>query len=113
MRSISPTEHKIPATNVAGLLHMQRIAPRAKWVATSGHQDTGACGTSWRHARGYREHLGLSPVQIRPSLGTLHHGDVIRVVEKVRTLRGLDEVKRTWGIGYKALIAELNARRLA
>lgn len=37
----------------------------------------------------------------------------VELVEHVRLCHGLAEVRRTWGIGYKALLAELTTRRAA
>lgn len=39
--------------------------------------------------------------------GVMSQGDLGRVVERVRLERGLQEVRRTWGVGLRALLAEL------
>jgi len=38
--------------------------------------------------------------------GAMNRGDLDRVLERVRLLHGLAEVRRTWGLGTRALRAE-------
>jgi len=39
--------------------------------------------------------------------GVMSQGDLERVVERVRLERGLQEVRRTWGVGLRALLSEI------
>ena len=41
------------------------------------------------------------------NFGVLARGDLYRVIERVRLEHGLQEVRRTWGLGLRALKAEL------
>lgn len=102
------SEHIIRASLVRGVLAAHRLNERVRWAAVSAHVDTGACGSSWRHARLYREdYLGMAPYRMPSTMTTFHGGDLLLAIEKVRTARGLVEVKKTWGISYRALVKQI------
>ncbi len=53
--------------------------------------------------------LGIEPRRALPQhFSPMHTGDMDRVLERVRRERGLGEVRRTWGVGYRALHAEFS-----
>ena len=76
-------------------------------VALTGHVEAGACGGSWRNAWSYRQHMGMEPHNIRSGVRWMCGSELAPVVKKVRLVSGLDEVKKTWGKGFKALLREL------
>lgn len=45
---------------------------------------------------------------IRQHFAVMHTGDLDRVLERTRLEHGLDEVRRTWGIGYRRLKHEFD-----
>jgi hypothetical protein len=50
---------------------------------------------------------------VRPALrqhfSPMHAGDMDRLLERTRLEHGLQEVRRTWGTGYRALSSEFNS----
>lgn len=74
-------------------------APRARFAAmSSGRWTPSNCG----------QRFGAAPVLPRPPLmAPMDRGLLLRAVERTRLQHGLDEVRRTWGTGLKALRAEL------
>lgn len=51
----------------------------------------------------------MSPTPIRSGITTVLPTNLLRVVEKVRTAQGPKAVKKTWGVGYRALVDQINA----
>lgn len=50
---------------------------------------------------------GMKPYRVgRCHFLPVTRGDMHKVLERTRTVRGLQEVRRTWGIGMRALQAE-------
>jgi hypothetical protein len=57
--------------------------------------------------------LGAAPRRALPlHFSAMDRGDMERVVERTRLERGLQEVRRTWGIGLRALQRELAGSRV-
>lgn len=106
-------EHVIRASALKAVLSSRwsRYTFSKDWVALSAHIETGACGSGYRSAWGYRRQLGMEPYRVRSGISIPSTADMLRLVEKVRTVGGLGEVKRTWGIGYRALLAEIAPKR--
>ena len=98
----------INVRDVESVLMLRKMG-HLNWSALCGHTDTGACGTSWRHSRPHREYLGLKPEYMRPFFFKHHNRDLVQLIKNTRTMNGLDEVKRTLGLRYKAILAELGA----
>lgn len=104
------SEHLIRASAVEAALRYRHPYGRAPLVALSSHIEAGACGHSWRGSWIHiGKHLGMSPTPIRSGITTMLPTNLIRVIEKVRTAEGPKAVKKTWGVGYRALIEQIRA----
>ncbi|MCW5320566.1 hypothetical protein D5039_05020 [Verminephrobacter aporrectodeae subsp. tuberculatae] len=57
---------------------------------------------SCRNANGSRHRL------LQLDFGAMHTGDLDRLVQRVRLHKGISEVRRTWGVGLRALRTELS-----
>lgn len=53
----------------------------------------------------------MEPLQFRSRVSWICGIDLVPVVEKVRAAGGPAEVKKTWGVGYRALMASLNPEK--
>lgn len=51
---------------------------------------------------------GKPRVQVRQTFTVMHAGDMDHLLQRVRLDRGLVEVRKTWGAGYRALQSEFN-----
>lgn len=60
-----------------------------------------------RDARWYGRNGGQPRPGLRSHFSPMHAGDLRHLVERVRLERGLQEVRRTWGKGLRAMQAEL------
>lgn len=107
-------EHTIRLSTLKTVLSQRRVEigprpllPEGKCVVLTAHTEAGACGSGWRNSWSYRQHMGMEPIAIRSGIRWLHGSELAPVVKKVRLVAGLDEVKKTWGKGYKALLREL------
>lgn len=108
------SEHRIRASAVKAALtdcNRRRGIRASRCVALSAHVYSGACGRSWRDAWSYRSRLGMEPLQFRSRVSWICGIDLVPVVEKVRAAGGPAEVKKTWGVGYRALMASLNPEK--
>ena len=83
----------------------------ATCIVLTAYMEAGACGGSFRNAWDYRKRLGMDAYPVRSHTRWMHPCDLTPVVKKVRTLSGLDAVKKTWGKGYKALLREIEPQR--
>lgn len=73
---------------------------RCRWAAmSSGRWTTRACS-----ARGASRHDTV--LNLAPMLCPMHRGNVARAIERQRLLQGLPSIRKTFGAGYKALLAE-------
>lgn len=107
------SEHLIRASAVAAALHYRNPHGRVL-AAMSSHIEAGSCGRSWRGSWSYiGAHLGMSPTPLRSGITLVLPSDLLRVIEKVRTAQGPKEVKKTWGVGYRALIDQIKAEAKA
>lgn len=102
--------HHIQADHVALLLALRKANPHARWCALSNGFDAGDCGGSWRHSHLHRTYLELPPHALRPRISSLWHGDLGRTIKKVQLFGGSKEMRRTWGVGFKALMAEISGK---
>lgn len=101
----------IRAQHLADVLALRKANPAAKWYAVSNGIEAGDCGHSWRNSYTYLRYLEIEPLPLTPFVSSLHHGCHLgRVVKKTLLLRGPKEVKRTWGVGFKALMAEISGK---
>jgi hypothetical protein len=99
------TIRHIDAEHVRLVLFSTKLARRnpdlcQRWAAMSEH--------SWA-PYGCRSRLSREPEGRRalpPMFGPMERGRLCEVVERTRAFRGLDEVRRTWGKGLKAMRAE-------
>lgn len=92
------TVRHISADNVLLCLVARKAKPFIRWAALSTGASTSSCRP--RSGPGY---CIPRPSLLYPMLSSVD----LRLVDRVRIGYGLAEVKRTWGIGYKALKAEL------
>ena len=64
------------------------------------------CASSSEHTRpgliATAKRLGASPLHAQPMM----RGHIGRLIERTRRVHGLHEIKRTWGTGLRALLAE-------
>ena len=91
-------EHVLLAL-VARKIATQQVArgeAGARWAAMSNGASTQACD---RRRGTYR--LPTPPLMV-----PMHHGELAHVVERTRLTYGLAEVRRTWGCGLRAMLAE-------
>lgn len=102
-------EHAIRASALKAVLHAVSAPSTSlsSCAALTAHVDTGACGQGWRQAWGHRKQMGMEPTPIRSGIRWHFPCDITPVIEKVRLVGGPSEVKKTWGIGYKALLDEV------
>ena len=75
--------------------------PGVRWMAVSNGVYTGRCEHHWRPT--YR-------LPVRPLFLPIHSGVTGDLVDRVHR-HGKKEVQRTWGIGYRALLAEVSPKR--
>lgn len=70
-------------------------------------------GNGHRNSKAFREDIDTRRA-VPPLLLPLHFSLISEnIVRRVRLNYGLPEVKRTWGVGYKALLKELTSWRAA
>ncbi len=102
-------EHGVRLSAMRALLTARtfRNHTSARWVVLTGQQDTGDCANGQRFARLHRERLGIAPVTLRSGLTSTSDVAIRHLVERVRSRFGAAEVQRTWGIGYRAMLAQL------
>jgi len=89
-------------------LRAKRLNPDlAKFAAVSdGAETTNRC--TWQHARSTTPH---SAWRIQPTLQPLLPSVPKRLIERMRVQsNGLNEIRRTFGQGYKAMVAEVGGR---
>lgn len=104
------SEHLIRASAVQAALRYRQPQGRVPLAAMSAHVEAGSCGHSWRGSWSHIGRcLGMSPTPIRSGITTVLPTNLLRVVEKVRTAQGPKAVKKTWGVGYRALVDQINA----
>lgn len=101
MATHANTRH-ISASYLQLALVARKIRPGTKWAVISNGVNTYGCDpriapTSYRRP---------TPSLLTPLLPSVP----ARVVERVRLNYGLDEVRKTWGIGYRALLAEISPK---
>lgn len=108
-------EQSIRLTSLQALLGARHFknSVRARWVILTAHQDTGDCANGKRFSRLTRERIGIEPVPIRSGITATSDVAILHLVERVRRAHGPAEVARTWGIGYRQLVAQLSAKRSA
>lgn len=95
----------IKAEHVLLALVARKIAARqiasgergARWAAMSNGVSTQSCD---RRRRAYR-------LPCPPLMQPMHRGNLAEVVERTRLVGGLPEVRRTWGLGLRAMQAEV------
>jgi hypothetical protein len=102
--------HHIKADHVALLLALRKANPRCQWLAVSNGFDAGACGSSWHNTFLYRQRLGMGAHALRPMVTSLYQEGLQGTIKKVLLTGGPKEVKRTWGVGFKALMAEISGK---
>lgn len=102
--------HHIRAQHLADVLALRKANPAASWHAISNSTEAGDCGHSFRSSYQYLRYLEIEPTPLRPTISCLAHGYLHRVVKRTLLLRGPKEVKRTWGVGFKALMAEISGK---
>jgi hypothetical protein len=102
--------HHIKVDHVALLLALRKANPRARWHALSNGFDAGDCGCSWRHSHSYRQRLGMDAHVLRSRVSSMWHGHLSRTIKQTQLIGGPKEVKRTWGVGFKALMAEISGK---
>lgn len=108
------SEHLIRASAVQAALRYRHSQGRAPLAAMSAHVDAGSCGHSWRGSWSHiGRYLGMSPTPIRSGITTVLPTNLLRVIEKVRTAQGTKAVKKTWGVGYRALVDQIKAEAKA
>jgi hypothetical protein len=105
------TTHVIDADHLKCVLFTRRLARFAnyqgpKWAAMSNGHDSLGMGCPRRPHDERMQRVLQHPPLFRP-------GNRLspRLVERVRLNHGLNEVKATWGTGYKALLAELQPKK--
>ena len=94
----------IKAEHVLLALVSRKIAARQvadgqrglRWAAMSNGHYTPSC----------RPHVARFCHPRPPLLQPMERGNLRELVERTRWLRGLDEVRRTWGCGLRAMLAE-------
>lgn len=106
----TPGQQCITLSSVKALLAARTFDKGGQpgWIALPAHVEAGCCGSSWRHSFTHRQAQGFSTMVIRAGVSVPSRLGMLRAVEKVRTLHGVAEVKRTWGVGYRALVAQLH-----
>ncbi|RZI81089.1 MAG: hypothetical protein EOP38_20475 [Rubrivivax sp.] len=106
-------EQSVKVTSLQALLGARHFKSSvgARWVILTAHQDTGDCANGKRFARLTRERLGIEPVPIRSAMTATSDLAILHLMERVRSAHGTAEVARTWGIGYRQLVAQLSAKR--
>lgn len=111
----SAQEQSIRVTSLQALLGARHFKSSvgARWVVLTAHQDTGDCANGKRFTRLTRERLGIEPVLIRSGMTAMSDFAILHLVERVRRAHGPAEVARTWGVGYRQLVAQLSAKRRA
>jgi len=101
-------EKSIPLNLVELALHSRKIAavqrradPSAgcRWAAMSAHTATNEC------RRGARQFH----YSVKPMMTPMFAGYLASVVERVRSTEGLQGVRRTWGMGYRAMKASTSS----
>lgn len=77
-------------------LQVEGGKPAARWAAMSNGVSTQDCS---RRPSAYR-------LPVPPLMMPMHRGQFDRLLERTRRAYGLDEVRRIWGCGLRALQAE-------
>ena len=99
MHTPQPTTHRISADHVLLLLVTRKMPSlQTRWAAMSNGTATPACGN---RCRGDAWRLKFNPM-----LSPMQRGRMHDVVQRTRRQDGLPEVRRTWGAGLKAMLAE-------
>lgn len=92
--------HAILADHVELTLVARKLNPHCQWHAVS--PTVRCCGCTRRKDHDFR--LKVPPMMV-PFRGSVSR----KLVERVRLTHGLDEVRCTWGQGYRAMLAEVSA----
>jgi hypothetical protein len=92
------------------ILALSKSNPFARWKAVSNSFEAGDCGGGWRQCHIYRKRLGMDAHVLRPRVSSLWHGALGRTIKQVQLISGSKEVRRTWGVGFKALMAEISGK---
>lgn len=89
------SEHHIRADHLELCMATRRMHGVARFAAMSDGTDTNSCSRRSGHYR----------IQHGPLMVPMNRGQMRTVVERTRLHHGLDEVRRTWGIGLRAMRA--------
>jgi hypothetical protein len=90
-------------------MRMRRNNPEiARFCALSNGATWQRCERRWLP----REESKANVWVHRPLMVPMIQSVTPKLVERVRLNHGLPEVKRTWGLGYKALLSELKGRQV-
>lgn len=90
------TTHRINAEHVLLTLVARKALKSRRWAAMSDGAHTNSCG----------RRSGHYAVKHPPLMVPMTRGNMNNVVEHVRLMRGLPEVRKTWGAGYRAMLQE-------
>jgi hypothetical protein len=101
-----PTTHRINPDHLRLVLQVTAHSPTAqcRWAAMTATVASPACAD---RARGHDWRLTLNPM-----CTPLMRGRMQSVVERTRLHHGLPEVRRTWGTGLRAMLAETQSGML-
>jgi hypothetical protein len=97
-----PAQHQQPVRRPINAEHLmlalvaRRAVPARRWAALSDGATTNACSQRCGHYS-----LRTPPLMVPMDRGGMHS-----VVERTRLLHGLPEVRRVWGTGLRAMLAE-------
>jgi hypothetical protein len=94
-----PTTHRIDPADLRLALsaHCSRGTP-GRFAAMSNSVASPSCANRLRGDRW--------TLKVQPMLSPLMRGRMLEVVERTRLHHGLPEVRRTWGAGLRAMLAE-------
>jgi hypothetical protein len=109
-----PSEHRISAEHLKLALFARKHSLsgfnpgllNTRWAAFSNGWDSLGNGCPRRPPSPDLQRQLKHPPLFLP----FRHGITEALVRRTRMSYGLPEIKRTWGLGYKALLAELNHR---
>lgn len=95
---MSSTRH-IDAEHVLLALVARRANPRCRWAAMADHE--------WTPRECRHRYYGPTPAQHRPPLlSPMARGHLHRAIERQRLTQGLPSIRKTFGAGLRALLAE-------
>ena len=89
-------ELALVSRKIAAYQNRTKPGSGCRWAAMSAHMNTGDCERRRRPIWRFPVKSMLTPLQC---------GYLSRVVEQVRLREGLAAVRKTWGLGYRAMQA--------